>query len=277
LKTEFTFGNRLNSCAFWFSELMKKVILLFLFVLFGIANVVYGQAIEDWVVKLHKAHNHNGMPYRLMGPLNFNPDKSYPVIVSLHGGGGRGTDNLKQLRNWNTILAEEQNRKDYPSYVLVPQANELWNGEHLSNIKAIIKDLPSVDMDRIYILGHSMGGHGTYIIIQIDPDYFAAAVPSAGSGLTDTEEFIDVSKIKDIPIWAFHGDNDKVCPIEKDLKVFAEMKRIGGNMKFTTWKGEGHGIPVKNFTDNTKGNTLFSSNRCDPEPVLLKWLFAQKK
>jgi len=160
---------------------------------------------------------------------------------------------------------------------LAPQANELWNEVHLSNIKAIIKDLPSVDTERIYILGHSMGGHGTYIITQIDPNYFAAAAPSAGSGLKDTEEFIDVSKIKDIPFWAFHGDNDNVCPIDKDLKVFAEMKKIGGNMKFTTWKGEGHGIPVKNFTDNTQGNTQLSGDRCDPEPVLLKWLFAQKK
>lgn len=255
---------------------MNKTIFLVL-ILFAFSQFAIGQDVPDWVVDLHKPDTYNKMPYRLMDPISFNANKSYPVIVSLHGGGGRGTDNLKQLRNWNTILAEEQNRKDYPCYVLAPQANELWNGAHLSNIKAIIKDLPSVDMDRIYILGHSMGGHGTYIITQIDPDYFAAAAPSAGSGLKDTEDFIDVSKIKDIPFWAFHGDSDKVCPIGKDQKVFAEMKEIGGNMKFTIWKGEGHGIPVKNYTENTKGNTQFSSEKCDPEPVLLKWLFKQKK
>lgn len=255
---------------------MRKAILLFVFALLGHANVISGQAIPDWVLTLHEANTYNGMPYRLMKPMNFNTGRSYPVIVSLHGGGGTGTDNLKQLRNWNVILAEEQNRKDYPCYVLAPQTDKLWNGDHLSNIKAIIKELPSVDMNRLYILGHSMGGHGTYIIIQIDPGYFAAAAPSAGSGLNSTEDFIDVSKIKDIPIWAFHGDSDKVCPIEKDQKVFSEMKKIGGNMKFTTWKGEGHGIPLKNFTANTEGSTQFSNDRCDPEPVFLKWLFARK-
>lgn len=254
----------------------RAILFLFLLALFSISQRAIGQPIDEEVVKLHESHIYNDMPYRIMKPINYKSLKKYPVIVSLHGGGGRGTDNLKQLRNWNAILAEEQNRKDYPCYVLAPQANELWNGVHLSNIKAIIKDLLSVDMNRIYILGHSMGGHGTYIIIQIDPDYFAASAPSAGSGLKDTEAFIDASKIKDIPIWAFHGDQDKVCPIEKDLKVFTEMQELGGNMKFTTWEGEGHGIPVKNFTGDTKGCTQFSSDQCDQEPVFLKWLFTQK-
>ena len=253
---------------------MKK--LLIPLVLFLIAQVANSQAVDDWVVELHDAHIYNNMPYRLMMPINYESGKSYPVIVSLHGGGGRGTDNLKQLRNWNQVLAEEQNRKDYPCYVLAPQVNELWNGAHLSNIKAIIKNSPSVDINRIYILGHSMGGHGTYILTQIDPEYFAAAAPSAGSGLPQTEKFIDVSVIKDIPFWAFHGDQDKTCPIEKDQIVFAEMKKIGGNMKFTTWAGDGHGIAVKMIAGSDNGSTQFSSDRCDPEPELLKWLFKQK-
>lgn len=253
---------------------MKQI--FFVLVIFSIVQITKGQAVEDWVVELHEAHIYKDMPYRIMKPINYEPNKSYPVIVSLHGGGGRGTDNRKQFRNWNQILAKEQNRKDYPCYVLAPQSNELWNGQHLANIKAIIKNVPSVDMSRIYILGHSMGGHGTYILTQIDPNYFAAAAPSAGSGLPDTEEFIDVSKIKDIPIWVFHGDNDKVCPIEKDLKVFAEMKKIGGNMKFTTWAGDGHGVAAKMITGSDNGSTQLSSDRCDTELVFLKWLFKQK-
>ena len=230
---------------------------------------------QDWV-KLYEPHVHKEMPYRLMSPINFDASKRYPVIVSLHGGGGRGTDNRKQLRAWNKPLAKEQRRTDYPCYVLAPQANRLWDATHLQNIKDIIKELPSVDMNRIYILGHSMGGHGTNILIQIDPDYFAAAAPSAGSGLPQTEEFIDASVIKDIPIWAFHGDKDKVCPIERDQKLFAEMEKLGGNMKLTTWAGDGHGVAAKMITGSDNGSTQLSSDRCDPEPVFLKWLFAQR-
>ena len=255
---------------------MKKVTLFFILAFLGIAQVVDGQAVADWVVELHEAHIYNDMGYRLMKPINFDSNKRYPVIVSLHGGGGRGSDNLRQLRNWNEVLAEEQRRIDYPSYVLAPQSEGRWDSTHLQKVKEIIKDLPAVDKNRIYLLGHSMGGGGTYTFIQSDPDYFAAAAPSAGSGLARRDDLIDASIFKDMPVWAFHGDQDGVCPIEKDQKVFADMQKIDGNMKFTTWKGDGHGIPVKNITGGDNGSTQSSSDRCDPEPVFLKWLFNQK-
>ncbi len=234
-----------------------------------------GKIPEGWV-DLYEPHADDKMPYRAMKPIRFDPDKRYPVIVSLHGGGGKGADNRKQLKGWNRLLAEQQRRSDYPCYVLAPQANRLWDAEHLKNIKDVIAALPSTDMNRIYILGHSMGGHGTYILIQIDPGYFAAAAPSAGSGLRSTEEFIDAAVIKDIPIWAFHGDNDKVCPYERDRKLFAEMEKLGGNMKLTTWAGDGHGVAEKMITGADNGSTRLSSDRCDPEPEFLKWLFAQR-
>ena len=47
------------------------------------------------------------------------------------------------------------------------------------------------DPRRQGIFGHSMGGHGTYIFIQLAPEYFAAAAPSAGTGLRRTQPFID--------------------------------------------------------------------------------------
>ena len=255
---------------------MERRTLLFGLVLLSIAQATNGQIVKDSVVQLHEAHVYDEMPYRLMRPIDFDPGKRYPVIVSLHGAGGRGTDNRKQLRGWNTILAEQKRRTEYPAYVLAPQTTVMWNRTHLENIKSIVKDLPSVDVNRIYILGHSMGGEGTYRIIQCDPDYFAAAAPSAGSGLARGEDFIDASIIRDIPIWAFHGDRDKTCPIERDQKVFSEMQSIGGNMKLTTWAGDGHGVATKMITGSDNGSTQLSSDRCDPEPVFLEWLFQQR-
>ena len=188
---------------------------------------------------------------------------------------GRITE--KQLKGWNRILAEKNKRSEFPCYVLAPQSTRLWDGEHLKQIKKIIAALPSVDMDRIYILGHSMGGHGTFILTQIDPGYFAAAAPSAGTGLSKTEEFITPALIKDLPIWSFHGDQDKVCPYERDQKLFAEMKQLGGNMKLTTWAGDGHGVAEKMMTGSGNGSTQFSSDLCNEEPEFMKWLFSQKR
>jgi len=236
----------------------------------------------DWI-KLYEPSVHNAdnadkkMPYRLMKPLGFDKSRSYPVIVSLHGGGGRGDDNRKQLKDWNRQLADERTRTEYPCYVLAPQSKGLWNKTHLASIQSIIKALLSVDTDRIYILGHSMGGHGTYILIQLAPNYFAAAAPSAGSGLRRTEKFINASVIKHIPIWAFHGEKDGVCPFEKDQKVFDELKELGGNMKLTKWKGDNHGVSGKFIPGAENGETQLSGKQCDPEPVFLKWLFKQKR
>jgi predicted peptidase len=239
-----------------------------------LASVANGAAAE-WR-DLYEPLDLSEIPCRVMKPVNFDAGKKYPVIVSLHGAGGKGLDNRKQLKPWNQQLAETERRTRFPCYVVAPQALGLWNAEHLKAIKKIIKGLPSADMDRIYILGHSMGGHGTYIFIQLEPEYFAAAAPSAGSGLKTTGYFIDPAKIKRIPIWAFHGDKDGVCPIAKDQKVFDQMKKLGGNMKFTTWADDRHAVSGKFIPGSDNGTTHLSSNRCDKEPDFMTWLFKQK-
>ena len=226
---------------------------------------------------LYQPQVFEGMPCRVMKPLDFDGVKSYPVIVSLHGAGGRGKNNDKQLKDWNRQLAEEKRRKDFPCYVVAPQSEELWNAQHLKKIQSLIKTLESVDMDRIYIMGHSMGGHGTFILIQLDSDYFAAAAPSAGAGRKQTEDFIDAEKIKDIPIWAFHGDKDSVCPYEKVQKVFADLKKLGGNMKLTTLAGDNHGISKKMIVGADNASTQCSSDRCDKQTDFMTWLFAQSR
>lgn len=257
---------------------MKKILCCVLLFVATI-QIIKAQGVEANVLEKYEPHVFLEMSYRLMKPVGFDKNKKYPLILSLHGAGGKGLDNIKQLRRWNEYLAKDEIREAYPCYVLAPQANNLWNNEDLSKIKLIIKDLESINMSRIYVLGHSMGGHGTYKFIQFDTNYFAAAAPSAGSGLATTEPFVDVSKIKHIPIWAFHGDKDPKCPFEKDLEIFNNMKKIGGNMKFTNWVGDKHGGPValKMVTGANNGITQVSSDLCDKEPIFLKWLFNQKK
>ena len=185
------------------------------------------------------------------------------------------------IKDWNYrsfgILADKDLRTSYPAYVLAPSSRGSWNETHLINIKEIISKLPSIDMNRVYILGHSKHGEGTYRLIQMDTDYFAAAAPSAGSGLANTEDFINAEKIRDIPIWAFHGDKDETCPYSKAEVVFEEMKKVGANFKFTTWVGNAHRVDDKMIVGGDNGITQYSSNRCDKEPEFFKWLFAQKR
>ncbi|WDE95792.1 dienelactone hydrolase family protein [Lentisphaera profundi] len=227
-------------------------------------------------LQVYEEQKMDGVSYRLMSPLNFDSSKKYPIIVSLHGAGGRGSDNRKQLKPWNAQLADEKIRSEYPAYVLAPQSTDLWDEADLKSVKAIIASMKNVDQDRIYVLGHSMGGHGTFIFIQLDQNYFAAAAPSAATGLKSTEKFIDAKKIKNIPIWTFHGEKDKTCPYAKVLVLFDELKSLDGNMKLTTWKDGNHGVSDK-FIPGEEGSTSqVTSDDCDPEQDFLKWLFAQK-
>jgi len=260
---------------------MKRISISIYLLFFALIQFSYCQQSQDSIVNLFDNLKVGEMPYRLLKPLDFDAYKKYPVILSLHGAGGRGTDNLRQISDskWLKYLANESVRKNYSCYIVAPQSTGLWSEEQLDLLKTVIRNLPSVDLQRVYVLGHSMGGHGTYRFIQFDITFFAAAAPSAGSGLPETEDFIDVNKIKQIPIWAFHGDKDPKCPYEKDVKVFEEMTKVGGNMKFTTWHGDAHGGPValKMLTGGINGTTQMSSNQCDTEPVFLKWLFKQSK
>ena len=254
---------------------MHKLIISLLFIFSSFQ--IHSQAKDRSWQKLYVAKNYKSMPYRLMTPLNMDSSKKYPVILSLHGAGGKGSDNKRQLKPWNQQLADAKIRQDYPAYVLAPQSPGLWDTDMLSLIKEVIAALPNADMKRIYILGHSMGGHGTFIYIQADPNYFAAAAPSAGTGLKSTADFIDPKVIKDIPIWTSHGDQDRVCPYDRIVKIMEEMKKLNGNFKLTSWQGGNHGVSDRFIPGHKSGVTTMSGSRCDPESHFMKWLFNQKK
>ena len=115
---------------------MFKLILSLLFILSSL-HLSAQKNKSNWQ-QLYKAHTHKSMPYRLMSPDKISNGEKYPVIVSLHGAGGKGTDNRRQLKPWNTQLAETQIRQKFPAYVLAPQSPGLWSTDTLVLIKEVI-------------------------------------------------------------------------------------------------------------------------------------------
>jgi len=224
----------------------------------------------DWTDE-YEAHVYDSfMHYRLLRPTNYDPDTLYPVVVSLHGAGGKGVDNVQNLRDWNEQFVNPRIRTDYPAYVIVPQSRESWNIKHFDRILDIINRLPSVDMNRIYGFGHSMGSRGIFNFALAYPDLFAAIANSAS-----IDEEVDVSGIKHIPIWFFCGALDGKRHVIGQAK-FNEMVAAGGNMKFTTWAGEGHGVSQKivPYKGGKNGATQFSDPEVnDPEMVFIDWFF----
>ena len=115
---------------------------------------------------------------------------------------------------------------------------------------------PSVDTSRVYVTGLSMGAFGTWDIIRRNPNLFAAAVPMSGGGDPST-----AGTIKNIPIWAFHGSDDSVVPVETTRAMIAALQAAGGNPRYTEIAGADHTIWDSVFADSD--NTLYS------------WLFSQ--
>ena len=141
----------------------------------------------------------------------------------------------------------------------------------------LAKEFP-IDKDRVYVVGHSMGGFGTWTTLAMQPDRFAAAITSAGW----PGPWLDAKAFKDMPIWSFQGAKDKPEQVIIGNSTFEWMKSIGANMKFTEVANTGHGImfPAFSYTGDSKENTgvtKYASDRCDKTADVWDWLFGQKR
>ena len=212
------------------------------------------------------------LPYRLFVPKTYDKGKRYPLILWLHGGAGRGTDNLKQISGGNTVgshvwtTAEQQ--VNHPCFVVAPQCPEgnLWTTldkvnptRPLELVLELLYDLNktfSVDKQRLYAAGQSMGGFGTWSIIAEHPRMFAAAIPVCGGGNEAA-----AAQLTGMPIWAFHGEQDQSVSVARSRTMIAAINRAGGTPRYTEYKDAGHVIWDRVFA----------------EPELLPWVFAQKR
>lgn len=256
-----------------------------------------GQGMGDRrLADAYESRSHGPMPYRLLKPVETVPGKRYPLIVSLHGAGGVGDDNLSNLRHWNGRMARPGWRKDHPCYVLVPQAipganwgpkpdmpalKDVYVKNILPPVFEVIEQLREefpIDGRRIYALGASMGGSGTWNILAARPDLFAAAIPvCAGAFPVEHAE-----KLAAIPLWIFHGHSDRTVSVERSRDAFAALKQVNANVKYTEMLGIGHSAWIQAFNyegdDEIRGfTTSFSGDRCDRTSKVWDWLFGQHR
>lgn len=192
------------------------------------------------------------LPCQLLVPKDYTPDqaKSWPLIVFLHGSGENGTDNTTQLKVVaNTFLADGAKTR---AFVLLPQCppKMAWHALGFNQapplpassrmLVATISELCTelkLDTRRIYLGGFSMGGYGTWELLVRYPGLFAAAFPIA-SGSGDRPGIAPF--IKDIPIWAFHGDKDAYSPVSDIRSTVAFLKAAGSPIKYTEYAGGSH-------------------------------------
>ena len=226
-----------------------------------------------------RTHRSEGvMPYRLFRPVA--PGR-LPLVLYLHGSGGLGNDNEKQMGLGNIfgtrVWALPENQKSFPCYVVVPQTSDGWvrygapsgsdsvshavaglgDGARLALqiVDALCKEFP-IDERRIYVTGQSLGGSGVWHMTAHRPGFFAAAAPCCG---TQTAESPAASLAT--PIWNFHGDADESVPVGLSRDRIAALRHAGGHPLYTEYPGVGHNVWQWAYT----------------EPALLRWVFAQRR
>lgn len=178
--------------------------------------------------------------YKLFVPNNYakQTDAAYPLILFLHGIKMRG-DDLQLLEDYGLIRVAKE-AANFPYVVVAPQcpANTQWP-DHRDRLLGLIEEIVrhySIDRDRIYLTGFSMGGEGTWDLAAATENVFAAAAPIAGGYNPEA-----AASLTRIPIWAFHGEQDDVVPITDTIAIINAIKEIGGNPRFTVYPTMDHG------------------------------------
>ena len=91
------------------------------------------------------------------------------------------------------------------------------------------------DNKKIYGIGASMGGYGVWQLAMSKPDVFAGIIPICGGGM-----YWNAERLKNIPIWAFHGEKDTVVLVEESKKMVNAVNNLGGNATLTIYPENGH-------------------------------------
>ncbi|MBX3008830.1 MAG: prolyl oligopeptidase family serine peptidase [Melioribacteraceae bacterium] len=200
-------------------------------------------------------------------PLEYDPNKKWPLVINLHGYNGANPVYVK----WWSIDQRHTDLVDrYPVINIEPhgRGNTSYNGiGELDVLKCIemAKELFNVDEDRIYLKGESMGGGGTWNVGTRNPELFAAIAPVYGgwdyhvsmnenqiAKLTERERFINernsnfaqADALLTTPVFVSHGDIDLAVDVRHSRYAANMLQRWGYDIRYHELPGFGHeGMP----------------------------------
>ena len=254
---------------------MKMIVIL---LLAGTASIFSQEFKEELLV-----YQNDTLPFRILIPKNYNTQRSYPLLIFLHGAGERGSDNKSQLVHGSSLFKSDDFKKKYPSIVIFPQCpaksswanvkrnDEMLTGKKFDFFKEIsenkqlimveklldfIKKKYNIDSSRRYVGGLSMGGMGTFELVARNPDYFAAAFPICGAGNPSWS-----NHLKTTPFWIFHGEEDEVVSVDFSRKMYKALSKEKASVRLTIYPKVNHNSWENAFSD----------------PDLMYWLFSNKR
>jgi predicted peptidase len=208
--------------------------------------------------RLQKCSEIEPLRYLLYSPEQHESSAiTWPLVLFLHGG-GEGGDDIEEVKKHGLpkLIASG---KPFPFFVVSPQnpsESQFWDDQQLIRLLDQLEDELPVDRSRVYLTGLSRGAYGAWRLAIQNPERFAALVPISGGGPLPY-----VKRITTLPIWVFHGEKDPVIPLVESERLVNELRRLGGNVRFTVYPEAGHDAWTETYDD----------------PRLYQWLLRQKK
>lgn len=201
----------------------------------------------------HEGKINRRLPYLLFLPEAYESDKSrrWPLLVFLHGSLERGEDpNLLRAHGIPRVVEQQP---DFPFVVVSPQCpDRSWWQMRIVTLGLLLNETLAtlaVDPDRVYLTGVSMGGYGAWHLGARYPERFAAVAPICGYGLVSQGFPARVCKLRNVPVWTFHGALDNVVPLWETERLVDTLRACGGNVRLTVYPDSGHDAWTRTYNN----------------------------
>lgn len=176
-----------------------------------------------------KFYKFEDMPYMLAYPEGYKEGDVCPILFLIHGAGTRGTD--PSILDDKVFFDCVEKMEYFPFIVVSPlcYANTWFDiYESLKRFVLFVANSEYADKNRIYGMGASMGGYTLWQLGMSMPEVFAAIAPICGGGM-----YWNAERLKNVPVWAFHGAKDNVVYPDESQKMVDKVNECGGNARLT--------------------------------------------
>ncbi|MCC6740904.1 MAG: HEAT repeat domain-containing protein [Planctomycetia bacterium] len=186
--------------------------------------------------------------YTVWLPKNYNPHRAYPMVLALHGtwnglgGIGEGHTFVKHFTYAET--------KKWDVIVVAPTADPRpWTAKGDTYVLSVIDEAClqyNIDMNRIYVTGHSMGGGGTWHFGTKYPEKFAAFAPAAAAGSGNELD----AAAQGTGMYIYHSSDDPSAPVARDPLAAKRLRDADADFVYTEWTDQQHGWPQAVIADS---------------------------
>jgi dienelactone hydrolase len=188
-------------------------------------------------------------PYDVLIPKNYDPSRKYALILSLHG-------YQKEIRKWFNLVGEDTksvlDTMNIIKVALYGRRNHSYLGAAEEDVLAVLHKMQSrysIDPDRVYLTGSSMGGYGTWFIGLNYPDLFAAISPACPPSIMKGTPFVNtispieyIANAQNLPARIYHGAMDSAVNVNNSRQMVGKLKELNYDFVYKEYPDVGHDV-----------------------------------